>query len=222
MPEQFKHLTVKGFDLNYYSKTGKDIDTGLTYYELAERAKKIACNYVDNFPTMQETGLGLYIYFCKPGTGKTHLAVAILNALMKVHGVSGVYVVVGDVLKEINRLMFSGKSRSEDSKNHNDMHRMLDDMRSVDVLLLDDIGVEKTSEFVQNTLYNIINDRYIHKMVTLFTSNCSIEELQHGERISSRIQAMVYPVYLPGEDIRLKIAEKAEDEKIKGILEGKG
>jgi DNA replication protein DnaC len=220
VPEQFTDMTVKGFDLNYYSKTEKDRDLNVPYYDLAERAKKIAINYVENFQEMQTDGKGLYIYYCKPGTGKTHLAVAVLNAVIKKYGVSGVYIVTGGLLEEIKRLMFEGNRK--DNNEGDTLSKTLDSINRVDVLLLDDIGVEKSSEFVRNTLYNVLNGRYIHKKVTLFTSNCSIEELQHGERIQSRIQAMVYPVYLPGEDIRLKLAEKQEDDKYKRLLEGDG
>jgi DNA replication protein DnaC len=218
VPSQFKELTVRGFKTDYYSKAERDEGLGMTHFELAKRAKTIAVNYVENFAEMQKDGMGLYFYYWDPGTGKTHLAVAILNALIKKYGVAGVYMVTGDLIEEIKRLMFEGDKHSDEDGNT--LSQTLESVKNIDVLLLDDIGVEKTSDFVKNTLYNILNDRYINKKPTLFTSNCSIEELQHGERIQSRIQAMVYPVYLPGEDIRLKLAEKMEDDKYKKLLEG--
>ena len=74
------------------------------------------------------------------------------------------------------------------------------------VLVLDDLGVEKTTEWVLQTLYIILNNRYSNYMQTIITSNLSIEEIGEklGDRIASRIAGMCKIVKLTGKDRRVK------------------
>lgn len=74
------------------------------------------------------------------------------------------------------------------------------------VLVLDDLGVEKTTEWALQTLYIILNNRYSNFMQTIITSNLSIEEIGEklGDRIASRIAGMCKIVKLTGKDRRVK------------------
>jgi DNA replication protein DnaC len=74
------------------------------------------------------------------------------------------------------------------------------------VLFIDDIGSEKPTEWALQTFYSLINTRYEQDLPTIFTSNCSIEELADrlGDRIASRIVEMCDIIKLDGEDRRLK------------------
>lgn len=74
------------------------------------------------------------------------------------------------------------------------------------VLVLDDLGVEKTTEWALQTLYIILNNRYSNYMQTIITSNLSIEEISEklGDRIASRIAGMCKIVKLTGKDRRIK------------------
>ena len=74
------------------------------------------------------------------------------------------------------------------------------------ILFIDDIGAEKNSEFVDETLYHLINSRNEQMLPTFFTSNLSIKELaeKNGDRIASRIVEMCKIIELKGDDKRIK------------------
>ena len=78
--------------------------------------------------------------------------------------------------------------------------------RTVDLLILDDIGAEKPSEWVQETLFILVNYRYEQMLPTIFTSNCGLDELEEriGKRIVSRMVEMCRCISMDGEDWRLK------------------
>jgi DNA replication protein DnaC len=72
------------------------------------------------------------------------------------------------------------------------------------VLFIDDLGAAKTSEWVEEINYRLINYRYNHQLATLFTSNVPVRELAEylGERVASRITGMAATVALKGPDRR--------------------
>lgn len=74
------------------------------------------------------------------------------------------------------------------------------------VLIIDDLGAEKPTQWVAETFYKIINVRYEKMLRTIFTSNLSLEQLADavGDRIPSRIAEMCEVIHLGGEDRRLK------------------
>jgi len=76
---------------------------------------------------------------------------------------------------------------------------------SVPVLLLDDIGAEKASEWVKQTLYLIIDNRYGNMKKTFITSNLTLNQIsnQLDDRISSRIAGMSNTIRMQGKDRRL-------------------
>lgn len=134
---------------------------------------------------------GLYLYGgC--GTGKTYTLYAIYrNAILNGYR-SRIYNVV-----ELLRLF--KKDFNLDERN---FEKCLD---YEGVLFLDDLGAEKNSEFVDETLYHLINTRNEKMLPTLFSSNLSLKELaeKNGDRLASRIVEMCEVVELKGEDKRL-------------------
>jgi DNA replication protein DnaC len=144
------------------------------------------------------------------GVGKTHLAVAlmrdmVLAALPVNH--SGtckvdmpkmpLFLSVPELLLEI-RDTFNGSEISEKA--------IIDKYSWTDVLILDDLGVEKTSPWVLQTLYTIIDRRYREELRTIITSNLAIEEIPEklDDRIASRIVGMCRVCILQGGDRRLQ------------------
>jgi len=75
-----------------------------------------------------------------------------------------------------------------------------------DVLVLDNLGVEKTSDWVLQTLYTIIDRRYREELRTIITSNLSIEEIREklDDKIASRIVGMCRVCILRGMDRRVR------------------
>lgn len=129
---------------------------------------------------------GLFIYG-GTGTGKTY----ILHALAK--------------LKELavfNFVEMLSESKSMFGKvQYKDIFWFLEE----DHLLIDDVGSEKTTDFVQEFLYLIVNKRYNNMKRTVLTTNLSLEDFRerYGDRILSRISEMCVLLELTGEDRRI-------------------
>ncbi|EKD46442.1 MAG: hypothetical protein ACD_67C00234G0001, partial [uncultured bacterium] len=76
----------------------------------------------------------------------------------------------------------------------------------VHLLVFDDIGAEKSSDWVQETLFVLINHRYEQMLSTILTTNCTLDELatRVGKRITSRLIEMCRCIRMDGEDWRIK------------------
>jgi DNA replication protein DnaC len=133
----------------------------------------------------------------KEGTGKTHLAVAILKEVIE-KGYSGLYWNVPELFLELRRRM-EDKSEEHESE-------LFDHANRVDLLVLDDLGAERTSDYVLDRLYVLINGRYQNDTATIITTNRTIPELrqQIGPRITSRIGEMCVLLEFPAGDFRLQ------------------
>ena len=155
-----------------------------------KKAFEIAKRYADKYPI--NNGL-LITGPC--GTGKTHIAVAILHAILE-KGYPGLFVTVPDLLAEIRK-----------SFNNDGESKKIKEIMTARFLVLDDLGAEKTTDWVQEQLYMIINHRYEYELPTVITSNLNIGQLAQkiGERSASRLLEMCYGVKLNGEDYRAKV-----------------
>lgn len=203
IPREFADHSIYSFDVELYqSETAK---------QRALLAKKAASNFVKHFGEIREQGRGLYFYSYKKGSGKTRLAVSIGNALIKFYRAGVKFVNTINLLNEIKRSYQQGSEISSSE--------LLQMIKSIDVLILDDIGTEKPTNWVNEIFYSILNDRMTAKKITIFTSNCSIEELKHDERVSNRIEKMAMPILFPDESIRKSIAQKENVEFQKLLLE---
>lgn len=143
-----------------------------------------------------QDGKGLYI-FGRSGSGKTHIAAAIVNKIVK-ESISNIrFVQTIDLLLEIKKSFKSDEATELD---------IIEKYSKVPYLIIDDIGVEKPSDWSFSIFYKIINDRYVNKMQTFITSNFSLIELERrfDERIASRIVEMCEVIKMPDINYRLK------------------
>lgn len=191
IPKEFCGYTVESFDLNLY----KSADAR----EKAELAKLLCRNYVKDFLNIRESGKGLYMYSHVKGSGKTRMAVSIANDVITKYRVSAKFATTIQILDEIKK---TWSDMQEDATEQGLLQEIID----VPVLVLDDIGVEKMSPWVNEKFYSILNGRMIQKQITIFTSNCVIEQLAFDERIINRIQKMALPVPFPDESVRSALA----------------
>lgn len=201
IPQEFKELTINSFRTDWYES-----DESIGRAMLAKRA---AANFVKNYEQMKEMGKGLFFYSYKKGSGKTRLAASIGNALVNVYRLRVKFTTTVDLINEIKNT-FDNNAQYTQSE-------LLNAIRNVDVLILDDIGTEKQSDWVNEIFYSVLDGRMTGKKITIFTSNCKIEELKHDERIINRIEKMAVPIYLPDESVRSKIAKK-ENEDLQSLL----
>jgi DNA replication protein DnaC len=139
------------------------------------------------------------------GVGKTHLAVAILQGLIE-KGVPCLFYEFGSLLKEIQDSYNAVSNTSE--------MRVLAPVYQAEVLVLDELGASKPTDWVRDTMMNIIGQRYNDKRLTIFTTNYSDarraatdETLEDriGVRLRSRLYEMCKTVYIEGEDYRKQL-----------------
>lgn len=140
------------------------------------------------------------------GTGKTHLAAAIVRELVldktPRHRRSVVddigWISVPDLLLEIR-----GAFRDHSERSEGDIIEQYSDYK---LLVLDDLGAEKTTEWSLQTLYTIIDRRYREERQTIITSNLSLDELADklDDRIASRLSELCRVVVLTGPDRRIQ------------------
>jgi DNA replication protein DnaC len=135
------------------------------------------------------------LLFGAPGLGKTHLSAAIAREVSG-KGFSVVYDTAAHVFERFETQKFS----REDSEADADVERIL----SCDLLILDDLGTEMTTAFVQSALYTIINTRLMEKKSTIISTNLlpSDLSLRYSAQIASRIEGEYEFLPFVGEDIR--------------------
>ena len=130
------------------------------------RCYKIAKRYADTFSERYSNGDGLYIEGTN-GTGKTHLAAAIALQLIN-ERIPVICKTSTDLLMDIKKA-YESREVSES--------RVLDIYKTVDLLIIDDLGKETCSDWSMSTLYSILNDRYEDMKPTIVTTNYGAEDL---------------------------------------------
>jgi DNA replication protein DnaC len=148
--------------------------------------------------TQIQSGNGLFI-IGDTGVGKTHIACAIATKVLE----------EGFDVKFLNTGKFLNTLRDEFSKTFDDPEEyqgLFNEVMNFNgIIILDDIGAEKPSEWVIERLYLLINEKYESMTPMIFTSNCNKDQLTErlGDRIVSRISGMTLKVKIPGIDRRL-------------------
>ncbi len=144
IPPRFRECSFH----NYYPKNDSQ------YF-----AHSFASRLVEQYPAV-ETGL---LFMGSVGVGKTHLAIAVLKELVEKKGVAGLFYESGSLLKAIQDSYNPVSQTSE--------MRVLAPVYQSEVLVLDELGATVPTNWVRDTLYQIINTRYNYKKVTIFTTN---------------------------------------------------
>jgi DNA replication protein DnaC len=198
IPKRYEHCT---FD------TYQPQSTSFEHQTSQARARLDAEYLVNHYcPGITEVGL-LFLGPC--GVGKTHLAVATIKALIKRMGVQCLFYDFRDLLKEIQD-SYNPVSKSSEMK-------VLAPIYEAEVLVLDELGASKPTDWVRDTMSQIINTRYNDKKVTIFTTNY-VDNPTHpqeesltdrvGVRLRSRLHEMCKAVEIKGEDYRYKIGSQ--------------
>lgn len=154
------------------------------YAPQTERAEKVldACRrYVDTWKERSERGSSL-ILSGNVGTGKTHLACAIAHALIHKHGIRTKYLTVMQTMQRIRATYAQGAEETE--------QEILEKIAALDLLVLDEVGVQTGSNHEHSMLFEIINRRYADVLPTIVISNLGAKELAAaiGERLVDRLR----------------------------------
>lgn len=192
MPFDFMDLTGKDFDWTKYSAD-------------VSRAKDMVNKYILKFSQFKDNGMGLYIYSGTKGSGKTMLSCCILNEIAKRYAGSVKFINALDLL-EMTKKSYQG---SDDE---------LKQLYHAGLLVIDDIGVQLSKEWVDTVFYKLINDRYINRKPTIYTSNIPIDKLKMDDRITDRIESNTYLLTLPEESVR-RLVRQQEKAKLLNKIE---
>ena len=169
-----------------------------------ERAFKFATKLTMEYPAVDQ---GL-VLMGPVGVGKTHLAVSILKGLTE-RGFGCLFYEFGSLLKEIQDSYNSNTRTSELA--------VLSPVLNTDVLVLDELGASKPTDWVRDTMAHVINTRYNDQKLTIFTTNYLDErkndreetlEDRIGVRLRSRLFEMCKTVELSGQDYRRTFMQK--------------
>lgn len=175
------------------------------------RALKIARTFVEKYP-VDTNGKGL-LFIGSLGTGKTHLAVGVLRRLIQERGAKGIFCDYGALIKDV-QLTFDPRSGMSESN-------VLEPILKTEILVLDDLGAQKPSDWIWDNIALILNTRYNNQLTTIITTNYpdlppaagaltdpekAARELtlgdRIGERMRSRLAEMCVPVKMNGQDFR--------------------
>ncbi len=193
IPPRYQHCTLQDYQAAD-SETSKWI------------AKAEAQRILDDYLTIDGRGL---VFIGAVGVGKTHLAVAILRELIERYQVHGLFYQFGALLRQIQD-SYNPVSQTSELK-------VLQPVFDAEVLVLDELGASKPTDWVRDTMMQIINTRYNDKRLTIFTTNYldtrknekdigEILEDRVGTALRSRLYEMCKTVVIDGEDYRKTMA----------------
>ena len=169
-----------------------------TFAKAEQTAEIIRCQkYVEHWPEVLENNSGL-LFWGGVGNGKTFAAACIANALID-RGIPA-------LVTSFPRILNGGWDKSE----------IIGQMKRFPLMVIDDLGAERQSEYAQEIVYSVVDERYKTRKPLIVTTNLTLDEMNDPKnmdykRIYSRIQEMCVPVYFKGGSRRVKIAEGKKD-----------
>ena len=177
------------FSLEWYSDRVEPGERRSARSHMEERVYNSCAEFAHRFGRRFEN----LLFFGAPGLGKTHLSAAIAREVSGA-GWSVVYDTAGHVFRVFEDEKFSREEAGED------VERVL----RCDLLILDDLGTELTTAFVQSALYEIVNTRLVERRSTILSTNLMPNELgrRYSPQIASRIEGEYQLLPCVGEDIR--------------------
>lgn len=183
------------FRMDYYSETpypGK----GTSPRKNMELTYDVCLNYAQKFESCLFRNL---LMSGPPGLGKTFLSACIARAVSE-HGYSVVYDTAGNIFAQ-----FEAKKFLRDSADGQDARDETRRYLNCDLLIVDDLGSELTTQFTQSALYELINTRLVAERHTVISTNLSLEEIarRYNPQIASRIEGEYHVLHFFGDDIRM-------------------
>lgn len=174
-----------------------------------EKAYSVAKKYVEQFDKMMANNQGI-LFWGNVGTGKSYSAACIANALMD----NMVTVAMTSFVEILQNLQNAQIDEGTYLKKFNE----------VKLLIIDDLGTERSTDYALEKVYNVIDGRYRSKMPLILTTNMTLDEMMRTsdiryKRVYDRIFEMCYPVHVTGKSWRETEAAKRFDE-MKKLMEG--
>lgn len=184
---QSANCTFDNFNLDHYPLT--DETTGVSPRKRMSEVLEYCKSYADDFSTESES---LYFHGAT-GLGKTHISLAIANTVAE-NGYRVIYDSAQNILSALEREKFSHNNTGEKEK----------EILDCDLLIIDDLGSEFSTQFTVSAVYNIINSRLNRSKPVIISTNLTknaIEE-RYTQRVTSRIIGGYVSILFLGKDIR--------------------
>lgn len=180
------------FDLSWYDENPDPV-TGVSPREHMEAVKEMCFRYAEGFG---KRSMNLLLTGA-PGLGKTFLSACIARTVSE-RGFSVVYETAQTVFQRFEDYRFS---RGDPEAVNADIKRYL----TCDLLILDDLGTEMISGFIQSALYELVNTRLTSGKKTVINTNLSVEDIRarYTPQIASRLEGEYQVLPFFGRDIRL-------------------
>lgn len=185
--ENFEH-----FNFDYYSSNYRDRLSGQNSRELATQTYQECMNFIHNFDTEH----GNLLLFGNTGIGKTFLSHCIAKEVMdSLHSV--LYLTASEFF---DALLEKALTRNDESC------LLYEQIHQCDLLIIDDLGTERNTDFVVSQLFVCLNDRILNRKSTIISTNLTLEEIKtnYTERTFSRISNHYKILRLAGDDIRIQ------------------
>lgn len=168
---------------------------------------KNALFYVDNWEKMRDENIG-YLLWGNVGTGKSYFAGCIANALME----KEVPVRMTNFAMILNDLTAGFEGRNG----------YIDSLCRFPLLIIDDFGMERGTEYALEQVYNVIDSRYRSGRPLIVTTNLTLEELKNPQdtphaRIYDRLLSMCAPILFSGDNFRRETA-RGKLERLRGMM----
>ncbi|WP_026506917.1 ATP-binding protein [Butyrivibrio sp. MC2013] len=161
-----------------------------------QAAEKISQSFIKNFG---EDYQNLFFYGTV-GVGKSFLSICIAKELLD-RGISVVYYSAADLFRQLSDLAFDYNSKAA-------MESLSECLFNCELLIIDDLGTELESRFVNSQLFTILNERDLRRRASIISTNLSLSDIQnrYQDRIFSRLVSHFQLLRLSGQDIRLQKA----------------
>ena len=187
----FGGQSFETFSFDYYSKI-PDFEQNMSPYQRMEKNFDACRDYAREFSAKS----GNLLLSGDPGLGKTFLSASIAHVVSDA-GFSVVYDTAAHIFERFEAQKFR---RDDGDEAEDDVTRCL----KCDLLIIDDLGTEMTTAFVQSALYQIVNTRLMTSRKTIVSTNLSPDELgaRYGAAIRSRIEGEYRVLPFFGEDVR--------------------
>jgi len=186
--------SFESFSFDWYSsEVWKDF--GCSPLDNMRMIREICGNYAQSFGPRS----GNLLFTGSPGLGKTFLSACIAREVSG-HGFSVVYDTAAHVFQQFESGKF-GRGNPYEEDPDQEVNRFL----NCDLLIMDDLGTEMLTSFVQAAFYRVVNERLLSRRKTVLSSNLPVEEIgrRYGAAVQSRIQGEYQILLFFGDDIRI-------------------